>query len=362
MPRTSDPSRPTLASVAHACGVSSATVSRVLRGDTTHRFSASPEVRDRIMQMAEQMNYRPNITAQSLRIQQTHVIAVLGLNHQWSRTSDVSGTAVSAAVDVLHDRGYSVCTCFPKPNPSTGYLPPWRVDGYLLVGVQKTAQLDAVQKSGIPYVGINTRVGEAGYACQVNDEQGMQDAIDYLCKMGHTHIAYRNKYAGMHIQKIQSLPSNEQAMFDLKTECANSGSDAIKKRHSVFTAHIHKHQLPLLSNHDSQIMHAVEFLRQAVSEKATAIVTYSLVEAIDLYQAAYEMNIKIPDDMSILSFNNEYPSEVMAPPLTVMGLPTREMGRRAATMLVDLLEERPPRERICMFSEELVTRQSVRHI
>lgn len=59
-----------------------------------------------------------------------------------------------------------------------------------------------------------------------------------------------------------------------------------------------------------------------MTQKVTAILVYSLVEAISVYQAAYELNVKIPSEMSVICFNDEYPANVLAPALTGMGLPT----------------------------------------
>ena len=81
MAKYTQTNRATLATIAKACDVSNATVSRVLRGDNTNGFSVRSEVRERIMQTVVQMNYRPDLAAQSLRSQQTHIVAVLGLNH-----------------------------------------------------------------------------------------------------------------------------------------------------------------------------------------------------------------------------------------------------------------------------------------
>lgn len=336
-------SRPTLAMIAKACGVSNATVSRVLRGDHANGFSVRPEVRDRIMQAVAQMNYRPDMTARSLRAQQTHVIAVLGLNHQWKSVSDVNSAAIGAAVDVLHELGYSVCTSFPKPpqdGSTGGILPPWRVDGYLLVGIQTKDSLMEIEASGIPYVGINTRVGQTGYACQVDDDLGIQKVLDYLQEMGHQRIAYRNGSA----------------------DRARPDSHAVQDRHAAFVREMRSRNLPLLEHHQTMVMDDRDFLTQTCVQQASVILAYDLTEAIRMMQAAYQMQLQIPRDMSLICFNDEYPAALLTPPLTVMGVPARSMGRQAAVMLVDLLQGRHVAQRIQMFEEQLITRQSVRRV
>ena len=79
-------------------------------------------------------------------------------------------------------------------------------------------------------------------------------------------------------------------------------------------------------------------------------------------QAAYQLDIQIPKDISMVGFNDEYPAAMLTPPLTVMGVPARSMGRQAAVMLVDLLQGREVSERIHMFDEQLITRQSVARV
>jgi DNA-binding LacI/PurR family transcriptional regulator len=326
--------------IAKACGVSNATVSRVLRGDNANGFSVRPQVRQRIMQTVAELNYRPDMTARSLRAQQTHVIAVLGLNHQWKSVSDVNSAAIGAAVNVLHELGYSVCTSFPKPDQPGGQLPPWRVDGYLLVGVQTKDSLMEVEASGIPYVGINTRVGQSGYACQVDDDLGIQKVLDYLQEMGHTRIAYRNGSA----------------------DRARPDSHAILDRHAAFARETKTRRLPLLVGHDSMVLDDNDFLQQALDQQATVVLAYDLTEALRIRQAAFQMDVAIPDQMSLICFNDEYPAALLTPPMTVMGVPARSMGRQAAVMLVDLLQGNTPAQRISIFEEQLITRQSVRRV
>lgn len=329
--------------IAKVCGVSNATVSRVLRGDHTNGFSVRPQVRERIMQTVAQLNYRPDLTARSLRAQQTHVIAVLGLNHQWKSVSDVNSAAIGAAVDVLHELGYSVCTSFPKPasdGTSAGQLPPWRVDGYLLVGIQTKNSLIEVEASGIPYVGINTRIGQRGYACQVDDDLGIQKVLNYLQEMGHERIAYRNGSA----------------------DRARPDSHAVQDRHGAFVREIRSRKLVLLEHHESMVMDDTEFLHNTLAQNATAILAYDLTESIRLMQAAFQLKIQIPGDISLVGFNDEYPAALLTPPLTVMGVPARSMGREAAVMLVDLLQGRKVAQKIRNFEEQLITRQSVSRI
>jgi DNA-binding LacI/PurR family transcriptional regulator len=323
--------------IAKECGVSNATVSRVLRGDHAHGFSVRPEVRDRILKTVQLLNYRPNLTAQSLRAQQTHLVAVLGLTPPVQSSSDVNSAALGAAANVLHELGYSVCTSFPKPNRPDGQLPTWCVDGYLLVGVQDDQSLSEIEASGIPYVGINTRVGPTGYACQVDDTKGVQIAMDYLQSMGHRRIAYRNGSA----------------------ERSRPDSHAIMDRHSAFVDEVKTRSLPLLDHHDTMIMPDHEFIAQCVKQQATCILAYDLAEAIRLMQAAYQANVKIPQQLSMICFNDEYPAALLTPPLTVMGVPARSMGRQAAVMLVDLLQGTEVSPRIRIFEEQLITRQSV---
>ena len=282
MAKTVKSPRPTLAMIAKVCGVSNATVSRVLSGDNRNGFSVRDEVRQKIMDAVAQMNYRPDLTARSLRAQETHVIAVLGLNHQWKGKSDVNNAGISAAVDVLHDLGYSVCTSFPKPNQPNGQLPPWRVDGYLLVGIQTAESLAEIEASNIPYVGINTRVGDKGYACQVDDTLGIEKAVEFLVSKGHQRIAYRNGSAD------RSRPD----------------SHAIMDRHTAFLQQIKSRRFDRLKNHDSMVMSDVDFLKQALQQNASAILAYDLTEAIRILQAAYQLHIRVPDDLSLICFND----------------------------------------------------------
>ena len=249
----------------------------------------------------------------------------------------MNSTAVGAAVGVLHQMGYSVCTSFPKPDQLGGQLPPWRVDGYLIVGVQNKRSLKEIEASSIPYVSINTRVGENGYACQVDDALGICKVLDYLQQMGHIRIAYRNGSAD------RSRPD----------------SHAVEDRHTAFVHQIQARQLPLLGNHDTMVLSDEDFLVQTMEQQATVVVAYDLTEAMRLMQMASQLKIAIPDDLSLICFNDEYPAAILTTPLTVMGVPAQSMGRQAAVMLVDLLQSKKPSQQVQLFEEQLVIRQSV---
>src|SRR5687768_5253079 len=87
----------TLNEVARLCDVSQSTVSRVLNNSKAGRFSVSPQVRDRILHAARELNYRPSFAARNLAVNKTKLVAVLGVQGLWSDRVGPVEEAVGAA-------------------------------------------------------------------------------------------------------------------------------------------------------------------------------------------------------------------------------------------------------------------------
>jgi LacI family transcriptional regulator len=100
----------------------------------------------------------------------------------------------------------------------------------------------------------------------------------------------------------------------------------------------------------------------------TALITFQHRIAVNLLEVLWRRGIRVPQDLSIATFNNAFPVEHTIPPLTVVSLPTREMGRRAAEMLLERIERpgraasaeevEPPAAADVLLEEELIVRES----
>ncbi|MFG0306881.1 MAG: LacI family DNA-binding transcriptional regulator [Phycisphaerales bacterium JB040] len=329
--------RVTLATVARMAGVAESTASRVLNG-YTQNFRVRPEVRQKVLDAAQHLNYRPNPMVRSISAKRTNLVAVVG----WA-SDGVNRTALSEAVRVCSGGGKHVCTTFLQPDNAGHELPSWRVDGAIVLQVRIEEDLAELEASGLPYVSINGATGPGGDSVTFNEAQGMNLALDHLHELGHSKIAY------MYLEQARVNPRG-----------IPHGS--VRARREAYADGMERLGLEPIEGWDRFDIPFRDYVRDVVlGQGATAIIVYDDVMALYLIQAASATGLSIPEDLSIVAFNDELPARAATPPLTTVRLPAAEAGRRAGDLLLERLalspEEQPESRRIVL-AQELVTRQS----
>jgi LacI family transcriptional regulator len=327
---------PTIKEVASICGVSQATVSRVLNGNFKHGFSVRKEVHQRIIETANSIGYRPNIAAKNLVRRQTKVIAILGCNTALGFPGNIYQAITESCVTELHSSGYDVCMSIPNLAANRCELPPWKVDGVIVLQGCSPETIEDMEKAGMPYVVINGVGGPTGSSVIPDDVEGTQMAIRHLIELGHTRIAYASA-TRKHYKHT-----------------------SIEERHDTYVAELKARGLEPVKNHDEVFNSASAFLLSSVfNYHATAILAYDHMEAMRILHGANMLEIQIPRQVSLVCFNDEYLCSMVTPPLTTIAVPSREMGQMAANMLLKHLRSpahyRPEHVKL---SQDLVVRSS----
>jgi LacI family transcriptional regulator len=327
---------PTIKEVAALCGVSQATVSRVLNGNFKHGFSVRKEVHQRIVETANALGYRPNIAAKNLVRRQTKVIAILGCNIALGFPGNIYQAITEACVRELHESGYDVCMSIPNLEVNRCELPPWKVDGVIVLQGCSPETIEEIERAGMPYVVINGVGGPSCSSVIPDDVEGTKMAIRHLIELGHTRIAY----AGA---------TNEHYKHR-----------SIEDRHNTYISELKAHGLEPIKNHDEIYNSASAFLLSSViKHHATAILAYDHIEAMGILHGANMLEIQIPRQVSLICFNDEYLCRMVAPPLTTIAVPSRQMGRLAANILLKHLQSPSHYLPECVkLSQELVVRSS----
>lgn len=327
---------PTVKKVAAHCGVSEATVSRVLNGNYKNGFSVRKEVRQRITEVADALGYRPNLAAKNLVRRQTKMVAILGCDTVLGWPGNIYQTIINASVRALHIRGYDVCITVPNLEKSNTELPSWRVDGAIVMQECSSQTIEAMEKTGLAYVVINGPCGPSGSSIIPDDIDATRRAISYLMDLGHRRIAY----AG---------PTS-----------SHKEHRSIKDRHDTYLSGLAEHGLEPIPGHDTVFRSAPAFLASAVlKQQATAILAYDHVEALKILHGAHMLDIQIPKQVSLICFNDEYLCDVVTPALTTIGVPLRQIGRIAAQTLLKQLESPEDYSPECIkLSQDLIIRAS----
>jgi len=327
--------RVTLARVAEQAGVAESTASRVING-YTHNFRVRPEVRQRVLDAAEELNYRPNPMVRSISAKKTNLVAVVG----WA-SDGVNRTALSEAVRVLRDNKKHVCTTFLDPDYSGHELPSWRVDGAIALQVRDKTDLSELEEQDIPYVSINGFAGPGGDAVNFNEYHGMDQAIDHLLELGHTKIAYAY---------IEHKRLNPRGIHHTSVN---------QRRESYETILNHRGLKPTPGY--ERLGHTAMSYCQLVLQQsdATAVIAYDDITAMYLIQAMSTLGMSIPRDMSVVAFNDELPAKISTPPLTTIALPAAVAGKTAGEFLAQRLAATEPLpSRTVILDETLIIRQS----
>ena len=326
--------RPTLVDVAKLCGVTPATVSRVLNGKK--KFSTSEAVREKIHETATKLGYVPDLAARNLNRQSTRIIGLFA--SPFTHVAEgINDSLVDGIATVLHGAGYDVFFELSAgrggPQPA---LPFWRFDGAVLMQAPNPETVLELDRRRVPYVCVNERVGSPIASVMADDAMGMRRAVDHLTQLGHRRIAYANARTGYFSHY------------------------SVTERYETLLAEVSRRGVELARGHDVPFSSASDFLDVAVKRGgATAIITYDHHLAVAVVGAAYEMRLRVPDDFSLICFNDVFPVGLLPPPLTAVAVSGREMGRIGSEQLLNaLVAPRATEAREIRVAEDLIVRAS----
>lgn len=325
--------RITLSDVGKACGVTAATVSRVLNGKA--EFAATDAVREKIIRTARKLGYVPDLAARTLNRHATHIIGVFASPYTHF-AEGINDALLAGFASVLLIAGYDLFFEVSAAEVRKHAVPFWRFDGALLIQQPKPETVDELDRRHVPYVCVNERAGEPAAYVLADDAMGMNMALDHLHQLGHNRIGYAN------------APSNYFSHY------------SVIERYETLLSGAKARRMKLVEGHDQSATSAGEFLESSVIENgATAIVTYDHNMAVKLVGEAYRLNLRIPADFSLICFNDVYPVSLLYPPLTVISVSGREMGQIGAEHLLNALTSgKPAKRKEIRVPESLVVRGS----
>ncbi len=307
--------RVSIKDIARAAGVSHSTVSRALRNSPLVNAETAAHIR----RIAEEMGYIPNIVAQSLVTQRTYTVGLV--------VTSIADPFVDQIVEGIEDlatrEGYSVflSSSHADPGREIAVVETFhrrRVDGVIVLASRVgSLYTERLQELGVPIVLINNQAeGAYLYSVSVDDLGGARKAVRHLIDLGHRCIGY----AGCHFRP----PSNRRRLEGYRQELAQAGlpyeSDLV----------VHVRTFSDVENGRQALPHLLE-------AGATAVFCYNDRMAIGLMVEARKRGVHIPDDLSVVGFDDIEASWYVNPPLTTVHQPRFEMGQQAMQMLLDLL-------------------------
>ncbi len=329
------PDSPSSKSIAAALGVSVATISRVL----TRPDLVNERTRERVLRGIERLGYRPNLAARDLRRGQTGTILVLAplLGSFWLEI--IYG--VEKAAD---ERGFSVLVANTRANQNRekayfDLVASHRADGIILITAAVPAGGSGFAVGLPPVVLAAEPLPNSGLpAVLVDHEGGAEEAVRHLINLGHKRIA--------HIAGPDSVLSACARMAGYRKALRAA-------RLSLDESLIQRGFFALESG--TIAMHAL--LRQR--RIPTAVFCANDLMAIGALHALKSVGLRVPDDVSVVGFDDERLAEIYDPPLTTVHIPRFDIGYQAMMMLADLVAQKRPTRSITLPTRLIVRGTSV---
>ena len=342
MARPRSQSGPTMHDVAAAAGVSQATVSLVLNSASGSRFS--DETRKRVQDAVQQLGYRTNAHAKTLREGVSGIIGFLG---DAVATTPFAGKIIEGAQERAWEDGLLLLTMNTGGDraleaASLDSMLSYKVAGVVYAGMyhRRLDVPDALR--GVPSVVLNSQDRELRLPSVAPDEElGGYTATRHLIDAGHERVAMIN------IETLESELPGAVGRFVGYTKAMTEAGLPIQPDLVRFGS----------GNELDGFTYAMELL--TAGNPPTAIFCANDRTAWGAYQAAAELHLSIPRDVSIVGFDNqETLAQHLRPGLTTLELPFVEMGRRAVDLILHGAEADG---RVEFMTCPLIERNSVTH-
>ncbi|MFQ9516510.1 MAG: LacI family DNA-binding transcriptional regulator [Eubacterium sp.] len=334
----------TIKDIASATGVSATTVSNVINGKTGR---VSQQTIQKINDAIKELGYVPNMSARSLVSRSSKVIGFV--NHVLTKKDSnfmedpFLSKFIGILEQVLRENGYYLMIrTVETPEQFQAFLRTWDLDGLFLAGIFKDDFFNAITAQTLPIVLVDSYVHQDN-VCNVGLEDfgGSNMATKYLIQKGHKKIAFaspRIQDGGVLMERFlgyksalteESIPFDESIVFECGMDLENT-----------------RHVADVLSDRPD----------------VTAIVTTADFLAGNIMANLRKRGIRIPEDVSIIGFDDLNICSITHPPLTTVHQDMDLKGRLAVKFMLELLNGETPNPCEVSLPTKIIERESVRSL
>jgi LacI family transcriptional regulator len=337
--------RITIEDVARRAEVSKGTVSAVINAKNT----VKPETRDYILKVMKELNFRPKGMARNLKNgnqDKSIGIIIKDLNYPFY-------TSISTGVkEYANDRGYSVIVASSENDHEcekklTHLFSTKDIKGTIIApivaGTAEIEHLFKLKMINYPFVLLEDVKGIQANVVAIDNLRAIKKAVTYLIESGHTKIVH---FAG------PAYSSHTQERIE-GFRHAFSESALIFKKDMI---------VPVGSHYDESFAHTMEYFKNKNrSDYPTAIVCFNDQQALAVMTALKELNLRVPEDISIIGNDDIFYAKIYPVPLTTIRAPQQEIGRKAAEILISNIESPSliPNERVVLETEFIIRQSSM---
>jgi DNA-binding LacI/PurR family transcriptional regulator len=330
--------RPRIDDVARRAGVSKTSVSFAF--NQPEHLNAS--TRDRILAAAAELGYRPSPIARRLAARRTDQIGLVLPQPPHDAFANAFLPELLRGIgDVCDERGVSLVIVPPAGGSLARAVEGALVDGLILLGLAPDhPELGLARRAGLPVVALDVDGWTDVDVVAIDDAGGSHAAANHLYRLGHRDVAVvliaehpdaaLDELAGISGRRLAGI----RAGFD--EACRELDGDPVRMR--------------ILSTEVSEEGGRAAFAELAGGSLPTAIVAITDMTAIGVLNAAADAGVRVPEDLSVVGFDDIPAAAWTSPRLTTVHQPIREKGRLAARRLIDITRtpdgHRPTTERL----------------
>ena len=327
--------RVTINDVARTAGVSVATVSKVING----RYGVAVATSERVQQVIDDLGYESSLVARSLRSHRTNVIGILVAEFEPFSTEILKGTS-----QAITDTGYELLA-YSGGGRSGGkvgwerrYLS--RLSGTLIDGAILVTPTVVDSGSAVPVVAIDPHAGPAGMPTVDSDNlAGAVLATEHLLALGHRRIGFLGGR-----EDLESSRLREEGYRSALGSAGVAVDPGLMRVGGYRRASAYDPARELLT----------------LADRPTAIFAANDLSALGTMDAARDLGLSIPDDVSLVGFDNIPESALTTPSLTTINQPIQDMGSAAVDLLIHLMDGSGDRSTHVRLPTALVERGSTR--
>lgn len=326
--------QPTLRDVAELVGVDPSTVSKVLNGAA---ISVRDDTRERILDAVRTLDYRPNAHARGLRLQASGALGLLLPDI----TNPVYAAITRGAMTRAVEHGFSLMLGeVPSDEQESTYerlVLEKHIDGLLIAtGRRIPSSLPGVQQRWVPHVFVNRRVPGSAPSVTADDEAAAATAARVLIAAGHRRLGV--------VAGPAAVDTARRRLSGFREAVDAAGLDA-----------------PRVAREDFRPEGGYRAMRRllAATNPPTAVFVSSFAAAMGALKAVHDMGLRVPEDVSLVSFDESGQAEFTIPALTTIRMPLQEMGAEAVDLLVTVVRGGDPAQVVLPIPQLVVERDTV---